>query len=196
MTIDFTIKQNELRNKTIIADFGTMVAKASFIMILLIVFFAPSQRVQAQVVLYMEIMSEDKPIKYYEGQMLMYKSKEFPDDWQTIKIERILDEEKIILYDGGMLQLDDIKTIRRTRGWAKAIGYMLQTFGLAWLGWGGIASVTTDNVNFSTDTALTGGIALLSGYLIRKLFYFKNYNVGRRVRLKILDLSWPEPRGN
>ncbi|MEM9545513.1 MAG: hypothetical protein AAGA77_06045 [Bacteroidota bacterium] len=184
-----------MRNKAITAGFGTIVAKVSFIMILLFMLLTPFQKVQAQVVLYMEIMSEDKPIKYYEGQTLMYKSKEFPDDWQTIKIERILDEEKIILYDGGMLQLDNIKTIRRTRGWAKAIGYMLQTFGLAWLGWGSIASVTTDNVDFTLDTALTGGTALLSGYLIRKLFYYKNYKVGRRVRLKILDLSWPEPRG-
>ena len=185
-----------MKNKAITIGFETAVEKICVTTILLLLLWAPYQKVQAQVVLYMEIMSEEKPIKYYEGQTLMFKSHEFPDDWRTIKIERILDKEKIILYDGGMLQLEDIKTIRRTRGWAKAVGYMLQTFGVAWLGFGAVASQTTDTVDFSFDTALTGGTAILTGYLIRKLFHFKNYNIGRRVRLKILDLSWPEPRGN
>lgn len=149
----------------------------------------------AQVVLYMEIMTEIKPIKYYEGQTLMFKSKEFPEDWRMVKIERLMDEEKLILFDGGMLKLEDIIEIRRTRPWSKVVGYMLQTFGVAWFGFGGLAHFTTDNFNFGVDTAVIGGTAIVSGYLIRKIFKYKKYKVGRKVRLKILDLSWPEPGG-
>jgi len=153
------------------------------------------QVVDAQVVLYLEVMTEDKPIKYYEGQELMYKSKAFPDDWLKIKIERIMDEEKLILFDGGMLKLDDIIQIRRTRGWATVLGYMLQTFGVAWFGFGGIAHFTTDSFDFGVDTAVIGGTAIISGWLIKKLFRFKKYKIGKKIRLKILDLSWPEPGG-
>ena len=150
---------------------------------------------EAQVVLYIEIMTEIKPIKYYEGQELMYKSKEFPEDWQKIRIERILEEDKVILYNGGMLQLEDIIQIRRTRPWAIAAGYMLQTFGVAWFGFGGIAHFTTDSFDFGVDTLVIGGTAIVSGWLIKKLFKYKNYKIGKKVRLKILDVSWPEPRG-
>lgn len=149
----------------------------------------------AQVVLYVEVMTEDKPIKYYEGQDFMFKTKEYPDEWQSIKIERLMDEEKIILFDGGMLNLDDIIELRRTRPWATTIGYMLQTFGVAWFAFGGVAHFTTSSFDFGVDTAVIGGTAIVSGWLLRKLFKFKKYKVGNKVRLKILDLSWPEPRG-
>lgn len=149
----------------------------------------------AQVVLYMEIMTEEKPIKYYEGQNLMFKHKDYPDEWQSIKLERIMDEEKIILYDGGMLNLSDIKEIRRSRPWATALGYSLQTFGVVWFGYGGLAHLFADSFSFGVDTFVIGSTALVSGWLLRKLFRFKKYKIGRTTRLKILDLSWPEPRG-
>ena len=157
--------------------------------------FMNPQVSEAQVVLYMEIMTEIKPIKYYEGQELMFKSIEFPEDWQKIKIERILNDEKVILYDGGMLQLEDIIQIRRTRPWAIAAGYMLQTFGVAWFGFGGLAHLTTDTFDFGVDTLVIGSTAIASGWLIKKLFKYKKYKIGKKVRLKILDVSWPEPRG-
>ncbi len=171
-------------------------ARRLFFLLILIIsgLFSP-QEAKTQVVLYMEIMTEDKPIKYYEGQNLMYKSNAFPEDWQTIKIERIMDDEKIILYDGGMIKLTDITEIRRTRSWANVVGYMLQTFGVAWFAFGGVAHFGTDSFDFGVDTAVIGGTAIVSGWLIRKLFKFKKYKIGKKVRLKILDLSWPAPRG-
>ncbi|MDF1697997.1 MAG: hypothetical protein P1U56_19275 [Saprospiraceae bacterium] len=165
----------------------------SFVVIMMAV-FAP-QVAKAQVVLYMEIMTELKPIKYYEGQELMFKSVDYPDEWRKIKIGRILDEEQIILFDGGMLKLDDIIQIRRTRPWAIAAGYMLQTFGVAWFGFGGIAHFTTSTFDFGVDTLVIGGTAIVSGWLVKKLFQYKKYKIGKKVRLKILDISWPEPRG-
>jgi hypothetical protein len=156
--------------------------------------FSPSITT-AQVVLYVEIMTEQKPIKYYEGQSLMFKTKDFPEDWQQITIKRLMDTEKIILSDGGMIKLADITEIRRTRPWATVTGYMLQTFGVAWFGFGGLAHFTTDSFDFGMDTFVIGTTAIASGWLIRKLFKFKRYKIGKKVRLKILDLSWPEPRG-
>lgn len=158
-------------------------------------FWLVPQSVKAQVVLYVEIMTEYKPIKYYEGQDLMFKTKEYPKDWQKITIERLMDEEKIILFDGGMINLEDIIEIRRTRPWATVTGYMLQTFGVAWFGFGGLAHFTTDNFDFGVDTFVIGSTAIASGWLIRKLFKYKSFKIGKKVRLKILDLSWPDPKG-
>ena len=166
------------------------------ILIILCAFFSlQSSTTKAQIVFYVEIMTEDKPIKYYEGQNLMFKTKDYPKEWQNVKIERLIDAEKIILYDGGMLNLEDIIEIRRTRPWATTVGYMLQTFGVAWFAFGGIAHFTTDNFDFGVDTLIIGSTAIASGWLLRKLFKYKKYKVGKKVRLKILDLSWPEPKG-
>ena len=134
-----------------------------------------------QVVLYVEIMTEQKPIKYYEGQSLMFKIKDYPDDWRMETIEKLMDEEKIILYDGGMINLADIIAIRRTRPWATVTGYMLQTFGVAWLGFGGLAHFTTDSFDFGVDTLVIGTTAIASGWLIRKLFKYKGYKIGKKV---------------
>lgn len=154
-----------------------------------------STTVSAQVVLYLELMKEEKPIKYYEGQMLSYKSAEYPGEWNEVVIERIMDAEQIILFDGGMLKLSDITDVRRTRPWARTVGLMMQTFGVAWLGFGGLAHFTTSTFDFGVDTAVIGGTSIIAGYTIRKLFKYKKYKIGNKHRLKILDLSWPEPRG-
>lgn len=162
----------------------------------MLMYMGPVTQSSAQVVLYMEMMSEEKPIKYYEGQMLSFKSADYPDEWQTIKIDRLIDDEKLVLYDGGIMKLSDIIEVRRTRGWANTMGYMLQTFGVAWFGFGGIAHFTTSNFSFGVDTLAIGATAIASGWIIRKFLKHKKYKVGRRNRLKILDLSWPEPTGS
>ena len=165
------------------------------LVIILLTIGIGQSKLQGQVVLYMEIMTEDKPIKYYEGPVLMYKHVDYPDEWQREKITRILDEEKIIIFEGGMVNLDEIIMIRRTRGWATTLGYMLQTFGVAWLGFGVVGELAFGNVNIGVDTVVIGATSFGGGWLIRKLFKFKNYKIGKKVRLKILDVSWPEPRG-
>ena len=149
----------------------------------------------AQVVLYMEMMGEEKPIKYYEGQILSFKSAAYPDEWQEVKIDRIIDEEKLVLYEGGMLKLTDITDVRRARRWASTIGLMLQTFGTAWLAFGGVAHFAYSNFTFGVDTLAIGGTAIATGWIMRKLLKYKKYKIGRRTRLKILDLSWPAPTG-
>lgn len=167
----------------------------TFVCTLLLSMIGSLPQSSAQVVLYMEMMKEEKPIKYYEGQMLSFKSTAYPDEWQEIIIDRIIDEEKLVLYEGGMLKLGDITDIRRSRGWATMIGYMLQTFGTAWLAFGGVAHFAYSNFTFGVDTLAIGGTAIATGWLMRKLLKYKKYKIGRRNRLKILDLSWPSPVG-
>jgi len=72
---------------------------------------------------------------------------------------------------------------------------MLQTFGTAWFAFGGVAHFAYSTFTFGVDTLVIGGTAMASGWLIRKLLKYKKYKIGRRTRLKILDLSWPAPVG-
>ncbi|MEE9440014.1 MAG: hypothetical protein V3V14_13495 [Saprospiraceae bacterium] len=164
-----------------------------FSLFLIIGILSPS-RSNAQVVLYLEVMNDAKPIKYYVGDWVSYKTAEFPDDWQNRQIKKIIAKEKIILFEGKLLKLSDITDIRRSRTWVNAIGYSLQSFGTAWLVYGAIAHYST-SFEFGTDTAIIGGGALISGYLLRKFFKYKKYRIGKKNRIKILDISWPEPRG-
>lgn len=154
-----------------------------------------SQSVQSQVVLYFEKMSDVTPQKIYAGQKISVKLKGYQEDWTTVKIERILKDENIILYDGGMFDLEDIIYIRMTRPWASTISVSMISFGTSWLVYGGIAHFAVGTFTFGLDTAVIGAGSIIGGWLIRKLFRWKKYKIGKKNRLKILDLSWPPPVG-
>ena len=156
--------------------------------VLVSMFMIASSVADAQVVLYLEDMKETKPIKYYEGQALSFKSATYPDEWQVVKIVKILDEEKMITYDGGVINLEDIIQVRRQRSWALLAGTMLQTFGAAWLGFGGIAHFTTDSFDFGVDTAVIGGSAIASGWILKKLFWWMIIRRMAHVRCSRLGL--------
>jgi len=148
---------------------------------------------ESQTVLMVEDMRDIRPIKYYEGQFISVKTVDFPDYWLDIKIERLLDEEKIILYDGGMINLSDITHFRRTRGWVKAISYTMQTFGIAWLTFATLGDLAGHEYQVGADTFVIGGGAIVTGWLLRKFFRYKKYKINKKVRLRILDLSFPSP---
>ena len=158
-------------------------------------FFAISCSVQGQVVLYFEKLKDVEPEKIYEGQHIHVKLKDYPNEWNTIRIDRILKEENVIFYDGGMFNIEEITHIRMKRGWVSGMSVSLTTFGTVWLAYGGIAHFAVGNFDFGVDTAVIGGGSLLIGWLLRKFFKWKKYKIGKKNRLKILDLSWPTPVG-
>lgn len=146
-----------------------------------------------QYILQLEKFRVTQGEKFYPGQKITFKDKAFPEDWRTETIERIIPSDSLIITEMGMIHINDFTHFRTFNEKVNAISVMLKTFAAAWFVYGGLAYLGAD-FDFGWDTAIVGGTAFVSGWLLKKLFYKNTYTLGKKHRLRILDISWPEPQ--
>ena len=167
------------------------------IIIVLVACLSAISLIDAQKVLLLEKRNDPKTKKFFIGSTLSYKVASFPEEWRKGKIENILIEEGYIVFTDALVSIDEIIELKSYRGWARAANLILTRFGATWWILGGIVHFYDDNISFGWDTLLIGAGAMLSGILIKKLFYTKRYKMGKKWRLRILDISFPsDPYGN
>lgn len=154
-------------------------------------FFALANTGNAQVILLLEDMTEVRPYTYYVGSKITVKTVDYPEEWQTIRITKLLDESSTIVYDGGLLNTSEIISVRRNSILGQTVGYTLQAFGAAWTVFGVLGSVFGDS-EYDVGTALIGVVSFATGWVIRKYMSSKKYKIGSKNRLKILDVSFPD----
>ncbi|MFN8338177.1 MAG: hypothetical protein U0T36_04090 [Saprospiraceae bacterium] len=76
----------------------------------------------------MEIPHEVNAIKFYEGSVLKFKSRQFYE-WQVKTIDRILFDEKMkLLFSDGMLEMSEITHVQMVNGTAKGIGKLYRVW--------------------------------------------------------------------
>ena len=146
----------------------------------------------AQRLLQLERWNDPVTVKFFEGDKIYIKTADLPDEWQSVKIDKIYPEENFLMYKEGYLHMADITEMRIYRSWAKHLGEKLIIFGVAWLGYGGVAAAFLD-FDFGWDTLAIGGSAIGLGWLIKKLFSKNDYKLGKKHRLRMLDLRFPSP---
>lgn len=152
----------------------------------------------AQKFIQLELPGDPIANKYFEGRIISYKLEDYPDDFFDKTIQRIDIENNLLVFDDGFINVDEITHIRRYRPWAKALGYLLNTFGAVWLGYGAIATSFADDdgfgnegTKFGWDTAIIGSTAIVAGWVLRKWLYKKDYKLGKHARLRMLDITMP-----
>lgn len=152
----------------------------------------------AQKFIQLELPGDPIANKYFEGSSIAYKLVDYPDEYFNKVINRIDVENKLLVFDDGFIEVADITHIRRFRPWAKALGYSLNAFGVVWLGYGALGAVFAEDdgfgnegTRFGWDTAIIGGTALLTGWIMRKWLYKKDYKLGKHARLRMLDITMP-----
>ncbi len=171
----------------------------SFITILPILVFVLLVKIAtAQKFIQLELPGDPISNKYFEGSRIAYKIKDYPDEYFNKVITRIDIENEILVFGDGFIEVVEITHIRRYRPWAKVLGYSLNTFGAAWLTYGALAQAFRDDdvlenegTQFGWDTAIIGGTALLTGWILRKWLYKKDYKLGKHARLRMLDITMP-----
>lgn len=140
----------------------------------------------SQKYLQIETYNDPKTIKIVQGEKIAYKLKT-SDDWFDGKIEKLLVEENTIVFENAFVRLEDITHIMRYRPFANYIGSGLMTFGTAWLVFGSIGTLAKGD-DFGPAIIIGGG-AIAIGWLMRKLFYKRPIEMGKRYRLRLIDLS-------
>ena len=160
----------------------------------MLVLMAGAFQCQSQILLQLEKYKVDKPQKFYIGQEITFKMRDYPDEWRKEKIERLLYDEQLIVTDMGLVPLGDISHFRTYNMKVYYAAAAMQSFAAVYMVYGGIAMLATD-FRFTGVQLILGGGAYVGGWLLKKLFYKNTYALGDKHRLRILDISWPEPTG-
>jgi len=131
-----------------------------------------------------------KTKKYYLGEEITFQLKG-SSDWYTDVMIDIKVEEEIIVFSERFIKVGDIKTIKSYKN-ARFANYTeksLYSFGAGWLLFSlGGALVTDEPLNDLTWKVPAASAGL--GYLIKKLFYSRKYRIGKKRKLRLLDLSF------
>ena len=143
--------------------------------------------VEGQEFLQMETKNDPESKKYALGEYLIVKTQS-NSEWHKIRLGDFLYEDSIILTDEGFLKISDITHIKDTRPVVYGISKGFQTFGLGYIVYGLLGSLSDNGRRFSTGDAVIGGTALVVGWGFKKAFYERSYAIGSRYRLRLLDL--------
>jgi hypothetical protein len=134
--------------------------------------------------------------KYAIGDKIVFKHKSFGNQWINDEIVNIMYRDNSLLLLDQIIQVDEITHFSYNRPWARTTGFTLQTFGVAWLGFGGaieglrrVGAIDTQ-YEFGLDTAIIGVTSLVSGYIINKAWSKARKKMNKNQRLRLLDLTF------
>jgi hypothetical protein len=150
--------------------------------------------VSAQKVLQIERYGNPRTTKLYIGEELTYKV--YGDDlWRTRHLEDLIIDRNVIVLDDRYVNLKDIEAIQYQRGWTQPISISLYTFGTAWSALALVGTLTDGNpdTRYRPSDAIVSGVSLGVGWGIHQLFGTKTIRLGKRRRLRMLDLTFKKP---
>lgn len=146
----------------------------------------------SQKILLLEVRNQVDAIRFMPGDKLIYKTA-VNREWNQQTIERLLPETNIILFDNGMINVDEIKMVRVYNPGARAAGKLLTGFGTTWLLFGSLLTAA-GRESFSWTNLAIGGAAVGLGQLFMRVAGKRNYILDIHTRLRLVDISFPEPQ--
>ena len=147
--------------------------------------------VNAQKYLDLEYANRVKPYRYSLGESFTYQTKN-DGVWYTANIKDLHHESGSLYLENTLIKLEDITQVRtyRNRGWSKAIGTSLLSFGAGWLGFSAVGYLSSpDDIDWNSALIISGSSALL-GYGIQIPFRHETHKMGQKRRLRIVDLRF------
>lgn len=161
-------------------------------LLLLIVFLSCliSSPVIAQKVLQMEKYGKLKTKKYFIGQDLVFQLNG-KKDWYHETIQDILVDEKLILFPTRIVKLEDITAIKsfKNRGWSRGLSNNAYVASGAFVG----LSLFTTAIGYwelSPASIIIPGVTVVVAWIIRKIFKSRTYKIGKKRKLRLLDLNF------
>jgi hypothetical protein len=143
----------------------------------------------AQKFIQMEKYGSAKVKKYYIGDELTYKLREYPNDWTTGVIEDIILAENLVVFTNRAVKLGEITDIRSFKPvrWSVPLAKNLYRFGVSW----GVFSLLGPLVDtpITWAAAIVPASAFVTGFLIKRIFKQRTYRLGKRRWLRMLDMD-------
>ena len=160
---------------------------------LILFLFAVFNNGVAQKFLQIEKYGKTKVTKFYIGDELTYQIKGDKKTWYTGTINDLIIDENLILFENRAVKMKDITAIRTFKNAVLSRSLSFQLYAFA--GGFGLFSLLASAVGWwqiSAFTIIVVGTAFLAGLLVRHIFKWKTYKLGKRKWLRMLDLT-PQP---
>ena len=158
-------------------------------------FITPS--LTAQQFLQLEKVNSLKVKRFYIGDELTFQLEDEYGNkyWRTEVIERILVEEGILIFPKGKVNLKDILAIRtyNSRQFGNKAALSLYTFGAGWILYSLIDAAFGGTLTWSV--AIVSGTAFATGFIIKQIFKQRTFKMGKKRRLRVLDLTFKKELG-
>lgn len=147
----------------------------------------------AQRVLLVEKLNSPRTLKIYEGNYIQYRLVD-DKDWYRGRIEGLRDDVQLIAFEDRLVPLADVATLRQGRSWARNIGTMLTTFGVAWSLFAVVGTATDGNpdTRYEWSDAIVTGAFSGTGLVLPLVLGDKRMHVGegKKRRLRIIDIRF------
>lgn len=146
----------------------------------------------SQKVLQIEKYGKAKTQKIFIGETLTFQLEELGEPvWYTAVLEDLLVEDSIVLLGPRYLNIKNIQALKYERGWPTLANRTLLTFGLSWSGFAFIGTLTDNdpNTNYRWSDAAVTGTSVLLALSLPKLFGTQKIKIGKRRRLRMLNLN-------
>jgi hypothetical protein len=158
-----------------------------FLTITLITFFGITGF--SQKFLQIETYGKPKAEKLFIGQGITYQLKD-SKDWHYVVIEDLIIDQQLIQTVRGYLKLSDIAELREERGWPQVLKTSLYTFGAGWSLFAAVGFATDGRpeTSYRKGDAILTASTLASGWLVSKIFKYKNIKLGKRKNLRMIEI--------
>ena len=140
----------------------------------------------AQMYLQLEIRNSVETKKFSLGETLIYKTSEFPDEWQKSKITALDYNTNIVRLDGKIEFIADITHVKIRNPIPFYLSRMLYTFAGVSALFGGVGDAVQGQLMPQTILYPVGSFGL--GLFLDKVVTTKVYPMGKRANLRILNL--------
>lgn len=146
-----------------------------------------------QKVLQVEKIGSAKTQKFTIGDGITYKLQD-DDIWYNAVIEDIKAEEGFLIFNDRLVRVEAIEALQfnDSRRWSRNLGLQLYTFAAGWTFFG-IADHLIFNQNENRASipliVIPASTALVSGFLIQRIFRQRTLKMGNKYRLRLLDLT-------
>lgn len=144
-----------------------------------------------QKMLLLEKANSPNSRRIYVGDFLQYRIAE-NDFWSGGEIYDLQLKNQLIVFEDRYVDIQQIESIRFPRSFAKPLGISLMTFGAGWSAFAAVGYNTDGNpdTQYSAGDAIVSATAIGLGFLIPKIFGANKVKLGKKRRLRIIDVSF------
>ena len=155
----------------------------------LMLLFGGMNMLSAQKFLQLEKVGSFKVKRFYAGDEVTFQLHE-DDTWYSEEISELLVDDGMVLFSNRVVAIKDIRAIKSfaMQRWSKPLSNQMFNFTIGWtvFSLGG----TLAGWKLNTGTIVIPVTALLTGFLIRKIFHHRTWRIGNHRRLRLLDLTF------
>ena len=146
--------------------------------------------VYGQKFLQIETYGSPKSKKLFAGAEISYQLKG-QDTWHTHVIEDFLVDRNLLVLSDRYVNIQDIAALKFQRGFVQGISTSLFWFGLGWSGFALVGTLTDGDPesNYRWSDVIVTGTAISTGWLMGQLLGTKKVKIGKRKKLRMLDIS-------